>query len=160
MIMEDNVTLPNDKKAVVLLVGAPASGKSTWGKNFANKVGAVYISSDELRAQLGKGESDQSINSQVFMVAKSKLERALSMGKHVVVDATNIDRGTRKTFVVPAKEHGAYIIAVVFEVPKEELLRRDAQRERHVGPEVIDKYLHKLKIPVEGEEVDKVVIKH
>ena len=155
-----DVTLPKNQKALVLLCGPPASGKSTWGKNFAQKVGAVYVSTDELRAKLGKGEGDQSINAQVFAVATQKVQRSLSQGKHVVVDATNIDKGARRTFIKPAEEHGAYKIAVAFEVSREELLRRDAERTRHVGPEVIDNYLHKYKRPVEGDEFDKVIIKN
>lgn len=155
----ENLIIPQNRNAAIFMIGPPASGKSTWGKNFAQKVGAVYVSSDELRAKLGKGESDQSINAQVFMVAKQRVERALSQGKHVVIDATNINRGTRKTFMKPAKDHGAYTIAVAFEVPRDELLKRDAQRERHVGPDVIDKYIKDYQRPVIGDEFDKVIIK-
>lgn len=158
--MSDTLTLPKDRKAIIFMIGPPASGKSTWGKNFAQKVGAVYISTDELRAKVGKGESDQSVNPQVYMIATQKVQRALAQGKHVVLDATNIDRSARRTFIKPALQHGAYKIAVAFEVPREELLKRDAQRPRHVGPEVIDLYLNKYKRPVEGEEFDKVIIKN
>lgn len=156
--MTDNL-IPDNKRAAIFMVGAPASGKSTWGKSFAQKVGATYISSDELRAKLGKGEADQSINAQVFAIASQKFQRALSQGKHVVIDATNIDKDARKTFMKPAKEHRAYTIAVAFEVPREELIKRDAARARTVGPEVIDKFLNRYKRPVVGDEFDKVVIK-
>lgn len=155
----DNVTIPQNRKALILIVGAPASGKSTWSKAFAQKVGAVYVSTDELRAKLGKGEGDQSINAQVFAVATQKVQRSLAQGKHVVVDATNIDRGARRTFIKPAEEHGAYKIAVAFEVSREELLRRDAERARHVGQEVIDRYINDYRRPDETE-FDKVIIKH
>lgn len=154
-----DVTLPKNKKAMVLLVGPPASGKSTWGKEFAQKVGAAYVSTDAIRGQLSKkgDEGDQSANP--FGIAITKVQRALSMGRYVVVDATNINRAFRKVFIKIADEHEAYKIAVCFEVPREELLKRDAQRERHVGVEVIDDFLQKYKKP-ESDEVDKVIVKH
>lgn len=156
--MNDNL-IPENKKAIIMMVGAPACGKSTWAKNFSQKINAVYVSTDEIRAQVGKGEEDQSVNPQVFAIALSKVQKALSMGRHVVVDATNINSAARKTFLKPANEHDAYKIAVAFEVPREELVRRDAERNRHVGPEVIDKFLNKYQRPTE-EEFDKIVIKH
>ena len=152
-----DVTLPKNKKAMVLLVGPPASGKSTWGKEFAQKVGATYVSTDAIRKAMTGDEGDQTYNP--FGIAITKVQRALSMGRYVVVDATNINRAFRKVFIKIADEHEAYKIAVCFEVPREELLKRDAQRERHVGVEVIDDFLQKYKKP-ESDEVDKVIIKH
>jgi hypothetical protein len=87
------------------MVGPPASGKSTWGKEFAQKVGAKYISTDAIRAEFGKGEGDQSINP--FGAAMGRVRNALTQGRHVVIDATNINRSARKTYIDWAKSIGA-----------------------------------------------------
>jgi predicted kinase len=155
--MNNDNLIPKDKKALIVMVGPPASGKSTWGKEFAQKVGAKYVSTDAIRAQFGKGEGDQSVNP--FGAAMGRVRNALAQGRHVVIDATNINKSSRKTFTKIADELGAYKIAVAFEVPREELLKRDVGRERHVGQEVIDRYIKDYRRPDETE-FDKVVIKH
>jgi predicted kinase len=146
------------KNALVLLVGPPASGKSTWGKDFAEKNGAVYVSTDSIRAEIGTGEGDQTVSGAAFGIAKNRISRALSGGKNAVIDATNVNRKSRKDWIDIAQQNNAYTIAVAFEVPREELYRRDAQRERHVGNEIIDRFVDKYARPTVGE-VDKVIVK-
>jgi len=156
--MNDDIMPKDDRRAAVLLVGAPASGKSTWGKKFAEKVGATYISTDGIRTEIGKGEGDQTVSPAAFEIARERMKRALSNGKHVVIDATNIDGDSRRPFVKIARDFDAYKVAVTFEVSRDELLKRDAQRERHVGPEVIDRMLSKYKRP-STTNFDKVIVK-
>jgi predicted kinase len=146
------------KNALIILVGPPASGKSTWGKEFAKRNNVVYTSTDEIRGEIGKGEDDQSVSAGAFALAKKRVSDALSQGKHVMIDATSVNRKSRKDWVNMGRGHGAYIIAVAFEVPTDELYRRDAARARHVGKEVIDRFVGKYHRPDETE-VDKVIVK-
>jgi predicted kinase len=53
---------------------------------------------------------------------------------------------------------GAFIIAVAFEVSKEELFRRNAQRDRHVPEDVIERFISRYQRPTTAE-VDKVIVK-
>ena len=145
-------------KALLILVGPPASGKSTWGKKFAEDNGVVYVSTDAIRKEIGSGEADQSVSAAAFGIARSRVSRALASGKSAMIDATSVNRKARRDWINMGRGHGAYVIAVAFEVPKSELLRRDAERERHVGPEVIDRFVNKYERPSE-QEVDKVVLK-
>jgi predicted kinase len=146
------------KKALIILVGPPASGKSTWGKKFAAENNLTYVSTDAIRAELGTGEGDQSVSAQAFATARARVSAALGAGKSAMIDATSVTKKARKDWVNLARGHAAYIIAVAFEVPREELLRRDAQRERHVGPEIVDRFLGKYERPTDVE-VDKVIVK-
>ncbi len=146
------------KKALVILVGPPASGKSTWGKRFAQENNLTYVSTDAIRAELGKGEGDQTVSAQAFATARARVSAALGSGKSAMIDATSVTRKARKDWINLGRGHGAYIIAVAFEVPRDELLRRDAERERHVGPEIIDRFLGKYERPTDTE-VDKVIVK-
>ena len=145
-------------KALIILVGPPASGKSTWGKKFAQENNLTYVSTDAIRAELGKGEDDQTVSSQAFATARARVSSALGAGKSAMIDATSVTQKARKNWINLGRGHGAYIIAVTFEVPREELLRRDAKRERHVGPEIVDRFLNKYERP-SNTEVDKVIVK-
>lgn len=144
-------------RLMVIMVGVPASGKSTWGKKYAKDNKLSYISTDEIRAEIGKGEGDQSVSSAAFIIARKRVAESLSIGKGVMIDATNINHKFRKNWIKLGREYKTEIIAVVFEINRETLVKRDSARERHVGEEVIDHFLALYKRP-DQTEVDKVII--
>lgn len=155
--------IPTDKKVVlVVMVGAPASGKSTFGKKFAEEHGLNYISSDELRARFGTGENDQTVSGAVFGYIKRTIPQLLSSGKSVLIDATSMSKSDRKDYVKFADAVGAYKIAVTFEVDRNTLIKRNQERGakggRNVPVEVIDRMLSKYQRP-DSTEFDKVVVK-
>ena len=160
--MSDKIDNLNDiggkKKALIILVGPPASGKSTWGKEFALNNGVVYVSTDTIRKEIGTGEGDQTVSAAAFGIARSRVSAALGAGKSAMIDATSVNRKARRDWINLGRGHSAFIIAIAFEVPREELLRRDAHRERQVGPEVIDRFVNKYERPTE-QEVDRITIK-
>lgn len=147
-----------NKPALIILVGCPGAGKSTWGKKFASDNNVEYVSTDEIRAQIGSGEADQSVSAAAFGIAKRKVSTALAAGKSAMIDATNVNPKSRKDWINMGRGAGAYIVAVAFEVPRDELLKRDAERSRHVGPEIVDRFLNKYIRPT-TQEVDKVIVK-
>ncbi len=140
-------------KKVTLMCGASGSGKSYFLSKFADdlfdKKDTMFISSDDVRAELFPGkEFDPSQNSDVWegeRSVKSRVARALSEGKHVVIDATFANRAQRYEFIQYAREHGADRVEGIFiEVPLEIALERNGQRsdgkvagERLVDPAAI-----------------------
>ena len=144
-----------------LLIGAPGSGKSTWGKEFVQKNSSVVrLCPDEFRAKFGTDEADQSVSAQAFSATRSGMRSALLNGKSVLIDATNMYRKTRKDFIDIAKAYDAKTVAVVFECDKTTLLARNAKRGaeggRKVPEDIIDKMLSKYQRPDESE-FDKVM---
>lgn len=138
------------------MVGAPASGKSTWSKKFESEnPDVIRLSSDELRAKFGSGEEDQSVNAKVFGYMKRQTENLLKSGGNVMIDAMNMSKKARKDFVDIGRKVGAKIIAYVFEVPETELKKRNKARSRTVPDFVIDKALKSYQKP-ESPEVDEV----
>jgi predicted kinase len=143
-----------------ILVGAPGSGKSTWGKILANgDPSFIRLCPDDFRAEFGRGEDDQSVSVIAFDTTRRRMDFALKDGFSVIIDATNMYRKARKQFIDIANMHGAKTIAVVFEVDKNTLLdrnqKRGAQGGRNVPEFVIDKMLAKYERPTELE-FDKV----
>jgi len=147
----------------ILLVGAPGSGKSTWGEKFAKDNGYTYLSSDRNRARVGRGEDDQQASALAFALLKTEMTMALNRGENVVVDATFMSRKSREDFVKIARDRGAFLKAVVFDIPRETILKQNAKRAasggRNVPISVIDKMLSNYQKP-EPPEFDEVIIRN
>ena len=104
-----------------------------------------FLSSDVLRAVFGKDENDQSVSAQVFRHMENEVDRLLSEGKDVCIDATNMHRRARKVWIDLAKKHGAMVTAYVFIVDRDTLIERNQKRGetggRNVPVDVIDRML-------------------
>ena len=72
---------------LIITVGIPGSGKSTW---IRSQSGFEVVSPDEIRRSLGD-ISDQSKNTVVYGTANEKVKNLLSQGKNVIYDATNLE---------------------------------------------------------------------
>lgn len=90
-----------DLPELILPIGIPGSGKSTWIKEFNKKHYNKYIvvSPDELRRELTGDVSDQSQNAKVFWMATEAAKKALENGDSVIFDATNVDTQQRRDLV-------------------------------------------------------------
>ena len=143
------------------MVGISGSGKSTFIENFlkTNPNVTVY-SSDKLRAIIGRDESDQSVTGAVFSTIKYNLNRDLSNGKDVMIDATSLNPKERKDYILAGKKYGAEITAFVLERDRNTLinnqLKRKASGGREVPTFVIDKMISKYVRPTESEGFDRI----
>lgn len=79
----------------IMLVGLPASGKTTLASHYKNK--CEVLSSDDIRIELfGMGNGfTRAQNATVFDTMLKRTKQAMSDGKSVVYDATNLSRGRR-----------------------------------------------------------------
>lgn len=79
---------------LVVVGGAPATGKSTLARLLGNQRGWMVLSSDEVRRELLGDSADQAgrysarAKDQVYAAILSRAELLLGMGESVVVDAT------------------------------------------------------------------------
>lgn len=154
----------NEKLIVWILVGAPGSGKTTFGKVLVEgDPRIVRVCPDDNRRILGKGSHDQTVSYPAFCLAKDQMKKALDEGKCVIFDATNMYRKARKDFINIARGRGAKVIAEVFECDKATLMARNAKRGaeggRNVPEKVIDDMLSRYQRP-EVPEFDEVVFVH
>jgi predicted kinase len=141
------------KPRVILAVGLPGSGKSTY---FAN-LGAHAISSDAIRLQLADDESDQTIHARVFATMRYLLKQRIELGRLVTyIDATNLTRRDRRPFIRLAQKHECDIEALFFDIPLEVCRARNSSRSRLVPNQVLDRMAAKL-APPSVEEGFRVV---
>lgn len=138
---------------LILLVGLPGSGKSTW----AARKKLPVLSSDELRRILADDPTDQSIHRRVFSVLRLLVKHRLELKRPVTcVDATNLTPKERRPYIALARRHGVTIEAVFFDTPVAECQRRNRLRKRVVPREAIETMARKLVPPSAREGFSKV----
>ena len=140
------------KPKIVLLVGLPGSGKSTWA---SGKKGV--LSSDALRELLADDPDNQTIHARVFRVLRDLLKQRLELNRPVTyIDATNLTPKSRRDYIKLADRFDCEIEAVFFDVPAEECMRRNRGRQRIVPDEVIRKMAKELVPPTEQEGFSRI----
>jgi predicted kinase len=101
---------PLGAPCLIVLVGPPGSGKSTWAKQ--NGRGAVHVSQDDLIDAISPDGFDH-IYRPVYAAAEDAVARtALALGHTVIVDRTNRTRTHRGLWVAIAREALCPVIAV------------------------------------------------
>jgi len=139
--------LSGTQQRVVVLVGLPGSGKSTWVKGKAGS-----LSSDAIRGLLADDETDQTIHARVFTVLRYLLRHRLALGRPVTyIDATNLVPEERRPYLTIGRAFGCVVEAVFFDVPLEVCRARNAGRPRVVPEEALEKMAAKL-VPPTVEE--------
>jgi predicted kinase len=143
------------KGFVVLAIGLPGSGKTTW---FGRR-GVTPLSSDLLRNILFDDVEEQRYQGLVFSTLRSLLRaRLIARMPMNYVDATNLSTHERRQWIKMAKSFGYEVQAVFFDVPLEVCLDRNRQRDRSVSEDVMRKMAEKLKPPVFEEGFEKITV--
>jgi protein phosphatase len=121
--------------ALVVLIGAAASGKSTFAAR--HFLADCVVSSDRLRGEASRTTSDEI----VFEELHRQVQARLAEGHVTVVDATNTDWMWRAEIIADARRYGRRAIAIVFNLPLDVCLARNAARSRTVPASVIGRQL-------------------
>ena len=117
--------------ALVVLVGASGSGKSTWAA--ARYRREEIVSSDALRGVVGSGPHDLDASADAFALLETIVAARLGRGLTTVVDTLGTRRRTGAAAGWrPRAAAGLPAVAVVFDTPDAECRRRNAARDRPV----------------------------
>ena len=129
---------------VIVLIGPPGSGKSTITEQLSD---FIVVSRDILRY---KAKCIKLMND------------VLKTGGKVIVDNTNPSRDARKDYLTLAKTYGKKVLAVQFNITKEQSMflvnyRCKKNKTKRVPDVAIHTYFKKYEKPIKGEGFDKVV---
>lgn len=149
-----------DRQRFLMMVGIPASGKSTFAKKLIeDRDDIVYLSSDELRQELLGNINDQSKNSEIFVEMNKRTKEALKEGKHVIYDATNINRKRRRGLLQQLPKNVEKTVYYM-DIEYKDIVKQNQERERVVPQHIIDKMYKTLQIPIYSEGWDKIIFHH
>ncbi len=147
--------------AIVLCIGPSSSGKSTLlEKLIAEKqlLRSEVVSSDAYRELVSdiqyidfststKEDQDvlyedyQQISTEAFHLLHEAVTSRAKLNKVTFIDATHLRNVERAKYIEIAKKQHVPIIALVFDIPKDELLKRDEQRLQPRGKKRLEQQL-------------------
>lgn len=143
---------------MIMMVGLPASGKSTKAQELAKEYNATIFSSDALRKELYGDENIQGDNTKLFNTLHQQIKTYLKNGYSTILDATNISYKKRMAFLSELKNIPCEKICVLMATPYEVCLERNAQRERKVPEYVIKRMYMNFNIPYWYEGWDDIKV--
>lgn len=143
-----------------MMVGLPASGKSTHAEELSLKYNANIHASDSIREELSGDINNQNINELVFQTLHNRIKEDLSNGKNCIYDATNISYKRRMAFLnelnkIPCEKY-CFIMATPYEV----CIRNNTNRDRKVPKEVIERMYRNFDIPYYYEGWDCISVEY
>jgi predicted kinase len=143
------------KGTVVLAIGLPGSGKSSWFKRHS----IHPLSSDLLRELLFDDAQEQRFQDLVFSNLRSMLKARLVARRPMnYVDATNLTPHDRSSWIKLAKDYGYDVQGLFFDVPLEVCMERHQRRGRAVPEDIMRKMAGKLKAPTFDEGFSKITV--
>lgn len=143
------------KGIVVLAIGLPGSGKSSWFKRH----NVVPLSSDMVRSLLFDDVREQRFQDLVFSNLRAMLKARLIAKRPMnYVDATNLTPQERQHWIKLAKDYNYEVHAVFFDVPLEVCIERHQRRDRVVPEDVMRRMAAKLKPPSFNEGFAKITV--
>ena len=130
--------------ALVALIGATSSGKSTFAKK--HFLPTEILSSDFFRGMVSDDENNQKVSKEAFDLLFYAANKRLDLMKTTVIDATNVQPAARKQIIDLAREQNVHSVAIVLNLPERELQARNASRPDRGYPEhVIRKHVSDLR---------------
>lgn len=133
--------------ALVVLVGAAGSGKSTWaGERYRRE---EVVSSDTLRGVVGSGPHDLDASADAFSLLEQVVRARLGRSLTTVVDTLGLDPERRVAWRSAAAASGLPAVAVVLRPPESVCRSRNAARDRPVPAPVLSQQLKKVRSVVD-----------
>lgn len=135
--------------SLVLLIGVSGSGKSTFAKKHFEKY--EVVSSDICRGIVSNDENDQTATADAFDTLNFIIGKRLKNGLLTVVDATNIQKESRKKLVTLARQFHCLPVAIVLDLPEKVCHERNKLRtDRSFGRHVLTQQRSQLKRSLKG----------
>ena len=125
---------------IIMTVGIPGSGKSTWAKNFCrSNIDVKRVNKDDLRNMLDDGIHTSKNEQMVIRLQDEIINTLIANDISVIVDNTNLKKYHWEHFRNIALANGCEFEIKIFPISTENALERNETRpiSDRVPPEVI-----------------------
>ena len=155
--MKEIKRLKDNTPLMIMLIGLPGSGKSTYAKSITVSGNKPRIHSlDSLRKEFYGDEGAQGNNNELFCELHKRIKTDLIAGKDVVYDATNIKKKLRMQFLNELKNISCTPICLCMMTSYETCIMNNENRERKVPEEVIHRMLLNYQPPHYSEGFEDI----
>lgn len=126
--------LDHTKLSAIITVGIPASGKSTWAKEFCKENGYKEINRDNIRMDIFELKHYNDYNfskskeSQVSEVVKSKIASCVEKSQNIVISDTNLNKTHRENLIVNLEALGYDVYIKLFYIEYFDAIKRSEKR--------------------------------
>ncbi len=135
--------------ALVVLIGATGSGKSTFARRWFRST--EVISSDYARGLVSDDENDQAVSADAFDLVRAIAEKRLKHRRLTVIDATNVRAPDRKVWIEIARRWHALPVALVLDPGLSVCIARNKERpDRNFGPGVPQRMISEIRRGLRG----------
>lgn len=152
-----------NKLVLKILIGIPASGKSTWAKNFISKnQDWVIVSRDNFRNMLKNQSScEPKVEKMITEMQNFCIKESLSKNLNVIVDNTNI-KAKYLNKLIKDFNHISTIEFMVFDISLKKAIERDSFRigNEKAGEDVIKEMFRKYEILLDSFDLSTRYIKN
>lgn len=126
---------PPTPSALIVLVGAPGTGKSTLAYSILDRFPGMLVQTDAVRKQLLATPKYTAAESRrVYAEAHRRIRQSLERGDRVLFDATNLREANRRGLYGLADQAGARLLVVVAWAPEEVIRTRLDSRKATPDP--------------------------
>lgn len=114
---------------LIILKGLPASGKSTWAKDFLfDEQNYRRVNKDDLRMMLNGGVYDHDVERDIIEIRDFLVGHWLFNGYNVIVDDTNFNPIHENALRKIANKYACEVEVKFFDAPVSELISRNERR--------------------------------
>lgn len=143
-------------KQIIIMVGLPRSGKTTWITNNQPK-GSIIVSGDDLRYIVYNQRFWAGGEPLMWSIRDMMLKYLMQQGVDIVIDETNTTKKRREPILKLAKKYGYYSIANIVEgVWTDTCIARAKAEDDEVIIPVIERMAAQFELPKMEEGFDEI----
>lgn len=142
---------------ILINIGIPASGKTTWSKEFVkNNDNWTRVSRDDFRDMLkNAGRVENKVEDMINELTDATITQSLLKKMNVIVDNTNL-KAKYIQQIIDKFKYSADIEYRIFDISKDKAIERDKAREKSVGEAVINRMYNDYKVLIDSFDFQPV----
>ena len=160
-----NINQLKNKKFLILLIGHPIVGKSTFIKNKLNNLDFNLISRDNIILELSSTKEynkawDEVNHKEVDRILNKRIDNSILNNESVVIDMTNLTKKRRKGFINRFNDY--YKVGILFDILSSDEIKsrnekRNNEESKYINESIINTMISSYQTPTKEEGFDKII---